>query len=198
MAYTLTGRKGGTIRFVPLDNGIIESESESYSSSVTSNPIENGSDINDHVNNDAGTFSISGTIIGENSAEDALKTMRDSRDIMTYTGMTRISNLVFTALKFDRSYKNRDGAAFSASFKRVQTTSPEYIPLGDALSMTNQDSGKTSNTQLVKTVNAGVKTTSSQAVSATSASKYTAAYNTPSSSAPLTRVTGGYDGLSSR
>ena len=35
MAYTLTGRKGGTVRFVPFENGVVEKESESYSSSVT-------------------------------------------------------------------------------------------------------------------------------------------------------------------
>jgi hypothetical protein len=198
VAYTLTGRKGGTVRFVPLENGIVESESESYSSSVTSNPIENGSDINDHVNNDAGTLSISGTIVGGDGAKDALKAMRDSRDIMTYTGMTRISNLVFTALKFDRSYKNKDGASFSASFKRVQTTSPEYVPVGEAMSMANQDSGKTSNAQLARTANAGVKTVASQSVSASSSAKYAEAYNPPSSSAPLTRVTGGYNGLAAQ
>ena len=30
MAYTLAGRKGGTIRFIPFQNGVIEKESESY------------------------------------------------------------------------------------------------------------------------------------------------------------------------
>ena len=64
MAYTLTGRKGGTVRFVPFQTGVVEKESESYSSSVTSNPIEAGSEINDHVNNAAGTLNISGTIVG--------------------------------------------------------------------------------------------------------------------------------------
>ena len=39
MAYTLTGRKSGTIRFEPRSTGIVEQESESYSSTVTSNPI---------------------------------------------------------------------------------------------------------------------------------------------------------------
>ena len=50
MAYVLRGRKGGTVRFIPLENGVIEKESESYSSSVTSNPVEDGADIDDHVN----------------------------------------------------------------------------------------------------------------------------------------------------
>jgi len=42
MAYILTSNKGGTVRFEPLKNGLVEKESESYSSTVTSNPIENG------------------------------------------------------------------------------------------------------------------------------------------------------------
>lgn len=195
MAYTLTGRKGGTVRFIPMQNGVVEKESESYSSSVTSNPIENGSDINDHVNNDAGTFSISGTIVGGEGAINALKAMRNARDIMTYTGVTRISNLVFTSLNFDRSYKNRDGAAFSATFKRVQTLSPEYVPAGESLPMTSQDAGRSGDAQLAKTANAGLTTVALQSVSPASLDRHGAAYTQPSSTAPMTRLTGGYSGL---
>ena len=115
MAYILIGQKGGTIRFEPMQNGIVEKESESYSSSVTSNPVENGAEINDHVNNASGSLSISGTIIRGDGAVNALKAMRDSRDIVTYIGVTRMANLVFTSLKFERSYQNKDGAAFSAT-----------------------------------------------------------------------------------
>lgn len=196
MAYTLTGRRGGTVRFVPLQNGVVEKESESYSSTVTSNPIENGSTINDHVNNDAGSFSISGTIVGGEGAINALKAMRDSRDIITYIGVSRVTNLVFTSLKFDRSYKNKNGAAFSATFKRVQTTSPEYIPAGESLPMTSQDAGKFDDAQLSKTANAGLTTVSLQSVSPASLERHTAAYSLPSSTAPMTRLTGGYSGLS--
>lgn len=196
MAYTLTGRKSGTVRFNPMQTGVVEKESESYSSTVTSNPIENGSTINDHVNNDAGSFSISGTIVGGEGAINALKAMRDSRDIITYIGVSRVTNLVFTSLKFDRSYKNKNGAAFSATFKRVQTTSPEYIPAGESLPMTSQDAGKFDDAQLAKTANAGLTTVSLQSVSPASLERHTAAYSLPSSTAPMTRLTGGYSGLS--
>lgn len=196
MAYTLTGRRGGTVRFVPLQNGVVEKESESYSSAVTSNPIENGSSINDHVNNEAGTFSISGTIIGGEGAVNALKAMRDARDILTYAGVSRVTNLVFTSLKFDRSSKNKNGASFSATFKRIQTTAPEYVPMGELLPMTSQDMGKSDDPQLAKTANAGMNTVYLQSVSTESQERYVAAYTQPSSSAPLTRVTGSYSGLS--
>lgn len=196
MAYTLTGQKSGTVRFNPLQNGLVEKESESYSSTVTSNPIEDGAELNDHVNNASGTLSISGVIIGGNSAIDALKSMRDSRDIITYTGVTRMSNLVFTSLKFDRTSKNKDGASFSATLKQVQLTATEYIPSDGEMSMTSQDSGASDDQQLAKTANAGLTTISVQSVSSDSADRYAEAYTQTSSSAPLTRQTGSYSGLS--
>lgn len=195
MAYTLTGRKGGTVRFVPLQNGLVEKESESYSSSVTSNPVESGADISDHVNNAAGTLTISGIIIGGDGAINALKAMRESRDLITYTGVTRMSNLVFTSLKFDRSYKNSKGASFLATLKQVRISSSEYVPMDEEASMVSQDADKSDDKQLAQTSNAGLTVVSVQTVSSTSASKYKAAYKTESSSAPLTRRTGGYDGL---
>lgn len=194
MAYTLTGRKGGTVRFVPMKNGVVEKESESYSSSVTSNPVEGGADINDHVNNAAGKLTISGTIIGGAAAIAALKAMRDSRDVIAYTGKVRMGNLVFTSLRFDYSYKNKNGAAFSATLTKILTTSPEYVPMNTKKSMTSQDSGKSKKKQLKKTKKAGLKMKSLQTVSSVSKKKYKLANIKDCSSAPLTRKTGGYSG----
>lgn len=194
MAYTLTGRKGGTVRFVPMKNGVVEKESESYSSSVTSNPVEGGADINDHVNNAAGKLTISGTIVGGSEAINALKAMRDSRDVITYKGKMRMGNLVFTSLKFDYSYKNKKGASFSATLTKILTTSPEYVPMNTKKSMTSQDSGKSKKKQLKKTKKAGLKAKSLQTVSSASREKYLSANNRKSSSAPLTRKTGSYSG----
>lgn len=195
MAYTLTRRKGGTVRFVPMQNGVVEKESESYSSSVTSNPVEGGADINDHVNNAAGKLTISGTIIGGKAAINALKAMRNSRDIIKYTGKARIGNLVFTSLKFDYSYKNKNGATFSATLTQILTTSPEYVLMNTKKTMTSQDSGKSKKKQLKKTKKAGLKTKSLQTVSSASKEKYKLANKRKSNSAPLTRKTGGYSGV---
>lgn len=196
MAYTLTGRKGGAVRFVPFQTGVIEKESESYSSSVTSNPIEAGSEINDHVNNAAGTLNISGTIVGGDSAINVLKAMRDSRDLITYTGVTRMSNLVFTSIKFDRTSKNKNGASFSATLKQVQVTASGYVSVNAVEPMIDQDRGKNSDAQLAKTASAGLTTVALQSVSFASAENYREAYKGSYSSAPLMRVTGGYNGLS--
>ncbi|MBR1869944.1 MAG: hypothetical protein IJ799_07780, partial [Bacteroidales bacterium] len=190
MAYTLKGRKSGTVKFKPMQDGVVEKESESYSSFVTSSPIENGSDINDHVNNEAGTFSISGEIIGGKSAVDALKRMRDNRDIVTYTGKTKVDNLVFTSLKFDFSYKNKTGVSFAASFQRVQLTKSKKNRNGE--SMSEQDSGKSRNKQHHASANAGTRTVASATVSSASLTKLkNAAKRLKSSASPLSRRTGG-------
>ncbi len=196
MAYTFTGRKGGTVRFVSFQTGVVEKESESYSSSVTSNPIEAGSEINDHVNNAAGTLNISGTIIGGDSAINALKAMRDSRDLITYTGVTRMSNLVFTSLKFDRTSKNKNGASFSATLKQVQVTTSGYVSMNAVEPMIEQDQSRNSDAQLAKTASAGLTTVALQSVSFASAENYRSAYKGSCSSAPFMRATGGYSGLS--
>ena len=195
MAYTLTGRKSGTIRFEPRSTGVVEKESESYSSSVTSNPVEDGGEINDHVNNAAGTLNISGTIIGGDGAINALKAMRAKRELITYIGVTRMSNLVFTSLKFDRSHKNKNGASFSATLRQVQTAASEFVPMDAAVSMIRQDDGKSSDRHLAKTSNYGLTVISIQTVSSSSADRYGEAYKRTSSSAPLTRQTGSYAGL---
>ena len=196
MAYTLTGRKGGMVRFIPNDTGVVEKESESYSSSITSNPVEDGADINDHVNNAQGQLSISGTIVGGDDAINKLKQMRETRDILTYIGATRMTGLVITSLKFDRSYMNKNGASFSLTLKQVRTASSEYVSMDGVQSMTSQDAGKGNDAQLAKTTNAGMATVAYQSVSAASVSRRDAAYSGGSSSAPLTRQTGGYNGVS--
>lgn len=195
MAYTLKSQKGLTVRFVPFDSGVIEKESESYHSAVTTNPIEAGSEINDHVNNAAGALMLSGTIVGGEGAVTELKAMRESRELITYTGVTRMNNLVFTSLKFERTYKNSKGASFSATLRQVQTliTTPET---GDD-TMTMQDVGKSDDSQLSKTSSAGQQTISYQSVSSASAAKLIEATPTNSSAAPTIRITGGYDGLTS-
>jgi len=197
MAYTLKSTKGLTVRFVPFESGVIEKESESYSSTVTSNPIEDGSDINDHVNNASGVLNLTGTIVGGDEAIVSLKKMRKSRAPITYTGVTRISNLVFTNLKFDYTHKNSKGAAFTATLKQVQILVTTSDDSDSESTMSEQDAGKSDDQQLAKTDNTGLQTVSVQSVSSTSAEQLQEATPTDSSAAPTTRITGGYDGLSS-
>ena len=53
-------RKGNFIEEIELD--VIVSEGAQTNSTITSNPVENGADVNDHVIIEAMTFSISGIV----------------------------------------------------------------------------------------------------------------------------------------
>ena len=194
MAYTITGRKSGVVRFEPGDNGNVNRESESLTSRVTSNPIESGSDINDHVINEQGKLNITGIIIGGNEAIAALKAMREKRDIVAYAGRSRVDNLVFTSLSFDYESKNKVGCAFKASFQAIQIESPEVVEVG-SIPMTTQDTGKAATPQAAKTANAGTQTTTTQIISGAAYASYVDSYRGNSNSGPTTRATASYNGV---
>lgn len=69
MAYTITGEKCGTVRLDAEKTGVVVTESVQRSSKVTSNPVEKGSDINDHVINDPVVFSITGVFLDEDQSD---------------------------------------------------------------------------------------------------------------------------------
>lgn len=202
MAYTIEGRKSGIVRFEPEgdsgDGGVVQSESISLSSKVTSNPVEDGSDINDHVINDPTQFSVSGTIVGGEQAATALRAMRDKRDILTYTGRSRLSNLVITALSFDYNAKNKDGCSFKASFQEIIVASSEKVEVGTMPMMSQQDKGKAApatKKQTSKTSNAGTQTTVTQNISSSAYVAYVNSYSGGSSSGPTTRTTASFSGV---
>ena len=167
MAYTFTGRKSGSVRFEP-DSGTITRESLRFTSQVTSNPIESGSDIHDHVINEPKRLTVNGSIVGGDADKDALERMRDRRDIVTYIGRVRATNLVFTSLQFNTDPSNKDGFIFSAQLQRIDMASPETMDVGTVPLMTRQDTGRSAPAvarQSALTGNTGTQTTVTQIVS---------------------------------
>ena len=90
MAYTITGEKCGTVRLDAEKTGVVVTESVQRSSKVTSNPVEKGSDINDHVINDPVVFSITGVFLDEDQS-DILERMWKEKDMESQS--TRSSSL---------------------------------------------------------------------------------------------------------
>ena len=87
VAYTITGEKCGTVRLDAEKTGVVVTESVQRSSKVTSNPVEKGSDINDHVINDPVVFSITGVFLDEDQSDilisiHALREEGDSNRIL--------------------------------------------------------------------------------------------------------------------
>lgn len=185
MAYVLEGKKCGAVRFEP-DSGTVQKESATKSSKITSNAIETGSTIEDHVYKNPEQLQINGVIVGGMSGYSALNNMWKQRDIVTYTGKFRETNLIITNLKFDADKGNRDGCAFSATFQKANIASSTYADIN--LVMSSQD-----NVTGVKSD--GMKTTASVNVMDNAYAKYVESYNIQSNNGPDARKTASYSGL---
>ena len=199
--YTLEGRKCGTIRFEPTTTGVVNSEDVTRSSTITDNPVEGGSNIQDHVFHQPLSFQISGVAINGADPISALQKMWKSGDIITYTGRNRIENLVIQQLRSTHDAAHKTGFSFTATLKQITLGSSE----GSGTStMVEQDTAaaaslpastskavqKTSS-QTAKTRADGLKTTVSTSISASAYASYVDSFNSkPDSSAgPTSRAT---------
>lgn len=199
--YTLEGRKCGTIRFEPTTTGVVNSEDVTRSSTITDNPVEGGSNIQDHVFHQQLSFQISGVAINGADTISALQKMWKSGDIITYTGRNRIENLVIQQLRSTHDAAHKTGFSFTATLKQITLGSSE----GSGTStMVEQDTAaaaslpastskavqKTSS-QTAKTRADGLKTTVSTSISASAYASYVDSFNSkPDSSAgPTSRAT---------
>lgn len=208
MAYTLTGKKCGVVRLDPRQTGIVTAESAQYSSKATSNPIENGSDINDHVVTDPVKYTLTGVTIGGDSAAATLRKMWKERDILEYIGRGRVSSCVITNMKQDISAKNKTGVGFTIQLQVVNITSAGYVASGEQLmSMQDANTGEStapmnntaqsSGTNQKKATTAdGLKTTTSQSISSSAYAKYVQSYASKpaSSSGPSSRQQTAFSG----
>ncbi|MDR1262604.1 MAG: hypothetical protein LBK46_03820 [Oscillospiraceae bacterium] len=140
MAYTLSGHKGGYVRFMPFE-GTVTKEREQYSGRVTQYPVESGADINDHMLIDPRKLTIDGAVCNGLADVYALRAMHENREICVYVGRTMQDGMVITSLNFDYTSQNKYGASFSATLQHIQITSAEYVQTG-AYPMSLQDKGK--------------------------------------------------------
>lgn len=188
MAYILTGRKCGVVRLDPRQTGIVTAESAQYSSKATSNPMENGSDINDHVVTDPVKYTLTGVTIGGDAAAATLRKMWQQRDILEYIGRGRVASCVITSMKQDISARNKTGVAFTIQLQAVNITSAGYAASGEQLmSMQDANTGesaapmnsaaRSSGTNQKKATTAdGLKTTMAQSVSSNAYARYVQSY----------------------
>ena len=186
MAYILSGRKCGAVRFEP-DSGTVQKEGITRSSKMTSNAIETGSTIEDHVYRNPEQMQVSGLAVGGMGAAAALENMWRQRDLVTYTGKLRESNLVITSLKIDTDKGNREGCSFSATLQKVTIASSSYVEIGGVMLMSGQDgvSGTKSN---------GMVTTQKEGVTAKAYMDYVSSYGRQSNNGPKARKTESYSG----
>lgn len=186
MAYTLTGEKCGTVRLDAATTGVVINESVQRSSKVTSNPVENGADINDHVVNDPVKFTITGVTINGDGQASILRRMWMEKDVLTYVGRNRIANCVITSYKADSTAKNLNGSNFTIQLQVINRVSSDYVESGEQM-MSAQDadaSTSVSASQTKATSADGLKTTATQAISSSAYAAYVSSYSNKADSSP--------------
>lgn len=192
MAYTLTGENCGTVRLDATTTGVVITESVQRSSKVTSNPVETGADINDHVVNDPIKFTITGVTIKGDGQAAVLRRMWQEKDVLTYVGRNRIDNCVITSYKSDSNAKNINGSNFTISLQVVNRASSAYVETGEQMmSVQDADAGKSvgssqavGKSQTKATSADGLHTTVSQTISSSAYANYVNSYASKGTSSP--------------
>ena len=198
MAYTLTGEKCGTVRFDSAVTGVITGESMQGTSKVTSNPMEQGSDINDHVVKDPIKYTLTGVLIGGDEQIETLRRMWKESDVLTYIGRIKIESCVITSLKEDATAKNRDGYSVTLQLQVINRTASDYVESGQQM-MSAQDAQapvSVSTSQTKATSADGLHTVATEKISSSAYAKYVDSFSkkSASSSGPTQRSTSAYSG----
>lgn len=114
-------------------NGIyVFVEQEKFDSSVSamSHPVEQGVDITDHVKPNAKKLSISGEIVGANSASivSQFESMTKAGSSVRYAGRHTLPNAIIKSFAHDYSNKVMGGCKFTMTIEEVRVASSPYRP----------------------------------------------------------------------
>ncbi len=209
MAYRITGRKTGTVTFTPTTGTILQ-ETLTRSSKMTSNAIEGGSSVEDHVYLNPEQLQIEGVVVKNHSSfRSILESMWKSRDLISYVGKIRVSDYVITNIQFKNDAANKKGFKFTATLQKANIVSGQYVEMGAVMLMSQQDAAaeekkpvdaapaaSKNKSQTSSTKSSGLKTTTSKQISQSSYAAYVNSYNGKSSSGPTQRKTSSYNGVS--
>ena len=195
MSYSLTGRKTGTVSF-NRSMGTITQETLTKTSKITSNAIEIGSSIEDHVYLNPEHLQIAGVVVKDcSSCQSKLESMWKNRDLVTYVGRIRVADYVITNLQIKISPGNKNGFSFTATLQKANIVCDEYVEIGQNMLMSQQDANKSAPSQAQSVKAAGLQTTVSEKISQSAYASYVDSYNGKSSSGPTQRSSAGYNGV---
>lgn len=142
--------------FFNMEFDVVTTESHKWEATVTSNPVEMGTAVTDHVQLSPDTVEIAGIISnaslevskgkfidkllglldGESNVQrafDQLRKLLENRQPVTvYTRYKTYSNMVLTSLSIPRSKDSGDSIEFTASFTHVRRVSTLTVDAEDA------------------------------------------------------------------
>ncbi len=144
-----------------IDVDVSLSETHSYESTVTKNPVEDGSPITDNIINHqpkinikglfsplkmqmlGGMTSMSAQSFVQNKWQELLK-LRDSKERLTlFTGLNIYTDMIMSSLSTTRDYSNANHLEFSATFEQIKTVPVAFTTVSQAGIPKTKSSGKT-------------------------------------------------------
>lgn len=134
----------------------VTSEDNDFPVDITTQPVEKGNDVTDHVQPKPRTLSISGSVV-ENAAkiQQFIVKAKDSGQIVKFTGRTTFTGLI-SGFQPKRTYKNASGFEFTLTMTEVKIAQSSYV----------EDLPVPVKAQKAKIVNSGTKQTKTSKKSA--------------------------------
>jgi len=138
------------------------SETHSRSNTISVYPVENGSDISDHVQEQPKSLFITGIISpvgdGSNVISSFLeleKIMKSKEVLNVVSGLKVYTNMIITSLVLPRTAQNGASLNFSATMEEIRIVSSQAIAIpnsqiDDKQAESKQDVGKVTNGQTQK------------------------------------------------
>ena len=132
---------------VNSDNGfitfdILVNESHNFSSNITSHPIENGSEVSDHIRNQLeqgsftgliSNFSVKSRFLFSNRAQDAFDLFVElwkQKVLFTITTVMRVyKSMGITNISINRDFSTGDAVVFNVGFRKVEQVSLKTVVL---------------------------------------------------------------------
>lgn len=155
----------GTITF-----DLVLSENHNYNSTITKHPVQDGSEISDHIDNELESGTLNGLMtnyslqIGEvvsNRAQDAfeaLVALWQEKTRVTITTVLKVYNdVVITSMPFMRDNTQGESLPISISFEKMEIVKLQEVTLELSVKLNDLDSDL--NKQVAEEVDIGETTT---------------------------------------
>lgn len=110
-----------------------ESEAPSFSNQITENPVEDGTVITDHINQNPLTLELNVIITGEYEGSpqekyERLLEIRNNREIISVIGALQVyENMAISEINLEKSAENAKGYSGTISFQQVRFATAETI-----------------------------------------------------------------------
>ena len=105
-----------------IELNVVESENPEQSNEITDNPVEDGVNISDHVRPGPMSFSITGTVTGDDAGQkvEMLRQYANSGQLLRYVGRNVFENMEIETLSTTHDVEVRNGFKFDISLKQVR------------------------------------------------------------------------------